>query len=139
MQDYGGQMPASQASLLETINAAYKAGFHSEAGLVTVTSIAIAESGLYATARHYQPQYGPNAYDRGLWQISNHWFPQYSDAQCDDPAQAAAVVYSVSAGGTNFAPWDAYENGSARVHYDEAVGGWPAIRPVVRRFLAEKS
>lgn len=139
--DYGGSLPPSSYSVgIDVVmEAAYNAGFHSENLLVAVTAIAIEESTLNPMARHYHLEYGPDQYDRGLWQISTHWFPRYTDAQCDDPSTAAAIVYTISSGGSNFAPWDAYTNGSAQTHYDQAIGSWPAVRPLVKQFLAKKS
>lgn len=139
--DYGGFLPPSSSSvgLDVVIEAAYNAGFRSESRLVTVTALAIEESALDPMARHYHLEYGPGQYDRGLWQISTHWFPQYTDAECDDPAKAARIVYTLSGGGGNFAPWDAYNSGLAQAHYDQSLRGWPAVRPLVKRFLAQRS
>jgi lysozyme-like protein len=149
-----------QLTIPQTIQFAYDAGFHREDQLVTVVSIGIAESSLYTQHRHWHPEYGLRpatavigvqgttstwnanhtrqvSSDRGVWQISTHWWPQYNDARSDDPARAAQVVWEMSKGGTDFRPWDSwYRSKNAQRHYDSAYDGWPAVRPLVREFLA---
>ncbi len=146
-----------QLSVEEVIEVAYSAGFRSETQLLSATSLAITESSLWSKIRNWQPQYGyrpagdrigvqgPSAAwngsqqlhsDRGLWQISSRWWPQYSDAQVDDPDQAARIVWTLSNSGTNFSRWDSFESGLAQRTWDRAYDGWPAVRPLVRRFLA---
>lgn len=142
------------------MDAAFRAGFRSEARLLAATSIAIAESSLNAKARNWHPEYGfrPKSdvlgvagapavrsadgrqlhSDRGMWQISSHAWPRYTDAQCDDPIRAARVAFAISNGGTDFSPWDPYAAGTAQNHYDHAIDGWPAVRPVVEAFLASR-
>jgi hypothetical protein len=46
--------------------------------------------------------------DRGIWQISSHFWPQYTDAQTDSPRAAASVVWSISRHGTDFSPWNTW-------------------------------
>ena len=122
-------------SVEEVIEVAYSAGFRSAAQLLSATSLAITESSLLSKIRNWQPQYGyrpagdrigvqgPSAAwngsqqlhsDRGLWQISSRWWPQYSDAQVDDPDQAARIVWTLSNSGTNFSRWDSFESGLAQ-------------------------
>ena len=147
-------------SIDTVMDAAYQAGFRSEEQLLTVTSIAVRESSLYQRTRHWQPQFGyrPSGSqlavqgpgwvyswegtqlhaDRGLWQISSHWWPQYSDAAVDDPYQAARIVHSISKGGADFNAWDTYRAGDAQRHWDAAVDGWPALRPEVQAFLGSR-
>jgi hypothetical protein len=151
-----------QLTIPQTIQFAYDAGFHSEDQLVTVVSIGIAESSLYTQHRHWHPEYGFRAAsavigvqgpdsawnashtrqvssDRGVWQISTHWWPQYNDARSDDPARAAKVVWEMSKGGTDFRPWDSwYKSKNAQRHYDAPYDGWPAVRPLVREFLGTR-
>lgn len=148
-----------QISIVETMAAAHSAGFRSEEQLLAATSIAVAESSLYTRLRHWQPQFGTRPAgdqlgvqgpgwvnssgaqlhaDRGLWQISSRWWPQYSDAALDDPYQAARVLHEISRGAQDFSPWDTYRYGMAQAHYDSAHNGWPALRPAVRDFLANQ-
>lgn len=139
------------------MDAAFAAGFRTEPRLLAATSIAIAESSLRPNARNWHPEYGyrpmgdvlgvaGGAYvrsrdgrelhsDRGTWQISSHAWPQYTDAQCDNPFRAARVAFAISKGGTDFSPWDPYAAGTAQTHYDRPIDGWPSIRPVVRAYL----
>lgn len=149
--------PPSASPIRNTMAAAYGAGFHTEAQLLAATSIAIAESSLGPNTRHWHPEYGfrpPGDVlgvtggadvrsadgrqlhsDRGIWQISSHFWPQFTDAQCDDPVSAAQLAFAISTRGTDFSPWDVYGEGAAQAHYDRALDGWPPIRPVVRDFL----
>jgi len=145
----------------QTLQVAYDAGFHTEPQLTAVVSIGIAESSLIVEARKWHPEHGfrrttdvigvrgPASVwnathtrqlhsDRGIWQISSRSWPNYRDARVDDPAQAAAVVWEISNHGRNFMPWDVYKAGVAQKHYDVAVNGWPAVRPLVQQFLASK-
>lgn len=147
-----------QLTVNETLKIAYDAGFRSERQLLVVTSIAIAESSLYTRARRWHPEYGyrpagselgvqgPSTVrdgdrqlhsDRGIFQISSRSWPDYSDAMTDDPARAARLVMAISKDGTDFTPWDAYKSGSAERHWDASYNGWPALRPLVRQFLAD--
>lgn len=51
--------------------------------------------------------------DRGAWQISDHFYPQYTDAMCDDPPTAARIVYLIKtqiSGGWN--QWNTYSSGA---------------------------
>ena len=147
--------------IADVLPIAYAAGFHTEAQLTAVVSIGIAESSLRVHARKWHPEYGyrpksavigvqgpENVWnsthtqqlnsDRGLWQISSHWWPQYSDAQTDDPAQAAAIMWTISKHGTDFSPWDTYKSGAAQRYRLTATDGWDAVLPQVRAFLQTK-
>jgi Lysozyme like domain len=150
----------TQSKMYSAMDAAYRAGFRGEAQLLATTSIAISESSLRPKARNWHPEYGyrpitdvlgvagsPEVLsadgrqlhsDRGMWQISSRSWPQYTDAQCDAPLRAARVTFAISEGGRDFSPWDPYKAGTAQRHYDHAIDGWPAVRPVVRAFLAAR-
>jgi hypothetical protein len=148
----GTRMTAQQAAQY-----AYAAGFRSENQLLAVVGIGIAESGLVTQTRNWHPEFGyrpasdvigvqgPSAAwsggrqmhsDRGAWQISSRWWPQYSDAQTDNPATALKLMFSISRNGTNFNDWNTYTSGSAQQYYDSARGSWPALRPIVRQVIA---
>jgi hypothetical protein len=45
-------------------------------------------------------------------QVNSFWHPEYSDAQCDDPAQAFAAGWVISHSGTNFTPWTTFTSGA---------------------------
>jgi LysM repeat protein len=145
-------------SVEQVIQLSYDAGLRSEEALVSATSIAIAESSLWTQTRNWHPEYGyrdaaeqigvegPSGAwnashtrqlhsDRGLWQISSHWWGQYSDAQADDPAEAARIVATLSDGGRDFHLWDTFAHGSAQRLWELPYDGWPAVRPLVARFL----
>src|SRR4051794_31567857 len=136
---------------------AYNAGFHSENALLAVVSIGIVESGLVTQTRNWHPEFGyrpasdaigvqgPSSVwsggrqmhaDRGPWQISSRWWPQYADAQTDNPATAAKLMFAISRNGTDFNQWDTYKSGTAQQYFDGAHGTWPALRPIIRTVIA---
>lgn len=118
----------SVISLATARGYAVAAGF-TGSSLDTVLAIAQAESGLDTTARnvntdsHTFPDghLGPST-DRGILQINNYWHPEYSDAQCDDPAQAFAAGWTISAQGSNFTPWSTYTSGAYRKYLPVTSG-----------------
>ena len=156
MVDPPSTLAGKKISILQVMQAAYAAGLQSEDQLVSATAIAISESGLWSAARNWHPERGyrpatdliavngpPTVWsngrqmhsDRGLWQITSYWYPQYSDAVADNPQMAAIFVYELSQGGTNFTYWDSYAGQRAQMHFDQPFDGWPAVRPLVKRFL----
>jgi hypothetical protein len=115
----------------QALGAAYAAGFRTVEQLRAVVGIGRAESSLTTKARRWHPEFGcrpasdvigvqgPDSVwnaghtrqmssDRGVWQISSHFWPQYTDAQTDRPRAAAAVVWSISRHGTDFSPWNTW-------------------------------
>jgi hypothetical protein len=63
------------------------------------------------------------------------WWAQYSDARTDDPAKAAAVVWQVTKRGTDFSMFGSYTSGRAQQYYNRPHNGFPAVRPLVQRYL----
>jgi hypothetical protein len=121
----------------QTLKYAYDAGFRSVNQLQLIVGIGKAESSLVTQTRNWHPEYGcrpasnvigtqgpASAWngshtqqinsDRGVWQISSHFWPQYTDAQTDDPAQAARAMFTISKSGSDFGPWDTFVSGSAQ-------------------------
>jgi len=148
----GSRLTAQQAAQY-----AYNAGFRTENQILAVVSIGIVESGLVTQARNWHPEFGYRPAsdaigvqgpagvwngsrqmhaDRGAWQISSRWWPQYTDAQTDNPATAAKAMYAISRNGTDFSLWDTYKSGEAQQYFDGARGGWPALRPIARSVIA---
>lgn len=146
-----------QVNIAHVLSAAVGAGFTTSDQLLAVLAIGVAESSLWSAARKWHPEYGyrpitdiigvrgpPDVWkngrqmnsDRGLWQISSHWWPKHADAECDNVARAAHLVFDISEGGRNFRIWDPFKAGRVQRHYDVAFNGWPALRPVVDDFLA---
>ena len=133
-----GQLPPATV-----IAVAHEAGFTCGEPLLTAVAIAVAESSLYPDTRNVHVEYGTRPdgsphLDRGLWQISSYWWPQYADRLANDPSSAAQIAFVISAGGTDFTPWDSFDRGNAQYHFDHAYDGWPALRPVVDRFCASQ-
>lgn len=151
----------TQITLEYAMNVAYGAGFQNEDSLLTVLGVAIGESNLWTSARNWQPQWGwrplsdviglsgpksamsPNQQqmhsDRGLFQLSSHWFPDTTDSEADNPQIAAAKVFALSKNGTDFSLWDSYQSNRAMAQFDKPFEGWPALRPIVRNFLKRVS
>jgi hypothetical protein len=149
-------LSGKKLSILQVMQISYAAGFQSEEQLVAATAIAISESGLWSAARNWHPEQGNRPAtdlitvkgpsiawsngqqmhsDRGIWQIASFWYPQYSDAVADNPKMAAIFAYELSESGTNFTYWDSYLGQRAQIHFDRPFDGWPAVRPLVKRFL----
>jgi hypothetical protein len=147
----------SRLTVRQAMQVAYKAGFRTERQLVIVTAIGIAESSLVTRTRNWHPEFGyrPAAAeigvrgpasvwsgnrqmhaDRGVWQISSHWWPQYSDAQTDNPATAARIMFTISRRGTDFSPWNTFTGGAANAYRNGSHDGWPALGPVARSVIA---
>lgn len=150
-------LTGTKLRISQVMQIAYSAGFQTEEQLVAVTAIAISELGLWSSARNWQPDrgyrpasdqitvQGPTGVflrgrqmhsDRGLWQIASFWYPQYSDVVTDNPKLAAVVVYELSNGGADFSYWDSYAAQRSQKHHDQNFDGWPAVRPLVKRFLS---
>jgi len=115
----------------QALDAAYSAGFRTVAQLRAVVGIGRAESSLTTKTRRWHPEFGcrsasdvigvqgPDAAwnaghtrqmhaDRGIWQISSHFWPEFTDAQTDSPRAAAAVVWTISRHGADFSPWNTW-------------------------------
>jgi len=149
---------SKQVGIAFVLSAARKAGFTTPDQLLSVLAIGIAESSLWSAARTWHPEYGHRPAtdiigvqgpaevwkdgrqmhsDRGLWQISSYWWPRYTDAECDNFTRAAHIVFAISKGGRDFRLWDPFKAGTAQKHYDVAYDGWPALRPLVGKFLTQ--
>ena len=92
----------------------------------TMAAIAMAESGGNPLATHIVtpaqaaaynashptgPRHGPER-SFGLWQINVLAFPVYDETQLLDPLYNARAALAVSKGGTNYAPWPTFVDGS---------------------------
>ena len=142
----------TRLTVRQAMRAAYRAGFHTEKQLVTVTAIGIAESGLVTGTRNWHHEFGyrpasaaigvhgPASVwngnrqmhaDRGAWQISSHYWPQYTDAQTDNPATAAKIMFSISRHGTDFSPWNTFTGGDSDSHTS-------GLAPIARSVIAAK-
>ncbi len=140
----------------------WDAGFRTERDLLYGLAIAVGEGGLYLKARNWVPDIGFRApgtvlgvegpaaawnadhtqqghSDRGVYQINSKAWPAIPDADCDDPAKASKRVYEMSRAGTNWSPWGFGEGGEHYSQYfDAPAHGYPALRPLVKAFLASK-
>jgi hypothetical protein len=160
MPDPPSTLAGRQLRVVQVMQIAFDAGFNDEEKLTAVTSVALAESELYTHARNWHPEKGyrpanqlitvkgPSRVwlkggqmhsDRGLWQIASYWHSYYPDPIVDDPVQAARIAYVLSGSGTDFTAWTSFINGRAQKHFDRPHNGWPAVRPLVRRFLAAQA
>jgi hypothetical protein len=157
LNDPPSTLEGSKLIISQVMHYAYAAGFQSENQLLTATAIAISESGLFSAARNWHPEKGfrpiadvitvkgPKSVwsnggqmhsDRGIWQIASFWFPEYSDVVVDSPQIAAIIAFNLSKSGTDFQGWDSYKSHNAQKLFDQPYDGWPALRPIVKRFLS---
>lgn len=93
----------------QALDAARAGGFSYNNGLITIVCIGWAESRWRTDARNTNSN---GTIDRGWLQI-NSIHTDISDADCDNPAKAAAYAYkNLSKLGTSFSPWVAYTSGA---------------------------
>lgn len=81
----------------------HQAGFRGE-HLAESVAVVFAESSGIPNQRNVNTD-KHHTTDRGGWQINDYWHPEVSDAQADDPLQAAKAAYRISKGGKDFSPW----------------------------------
>ena len=108
--------------------------------LVVAGALAKGESGLYTNATNWngpQPPDCPNgSTDRGLWQINDCWWSNYSDACTFDATCNAKAMAAISNKGADFSLWSAYTNNSykqylaeAQTAYNQGISGCGAAPP----------
>lgn len=103
-----------QVPLPQVINYAKQAGFSGQA-LVTIVSIAWAESGLNSTAINHNSN---GTQDWGILQINS--IHPITQAQAFNPAYAFQFAYNnISSRGTNFNPWTTYTNGAYKKYVSQ--------------------
>jgi hypothetical protein len=83
------------------------AGFTGD-GLVTAVAVCLAESGGVIDSSNKNTD---GTVDTGLWQINSVHSAQFPILAMGDPLQNAAAAYAISAHGTNWHPWVAYNKG----------------------------
>jgi hypothetical protein len=91
--------------------------------LVVAGALALAESGGYTNATHTNPASGDcpsGSTDRGLWQINDCYWENYSDACAFDPGCNAKAMAEISNYGESFALWRAFTNDSYESHLEDA-------------------
>lgn len=86
-----------------------KSGGFSGNGEVTAVAVALAESQGWTQAVLVNTDC---SHDRGLWQISNRWHPEVSDAQAFGAVSCAQAAHTISSGGSDWTPWTTYLNGA---------------------------
>jgi len=93
----------------QALDAAEAGGFTFNHGLIVITCVGWAESRFVTDARNTNPN---GSIDRGWLQI-NSVHTDISDAECDDPATAAAYAWDhISNHGASFSAWVAYTSGA---------------------------
>lgn len=107
----------------EIYQTALAAGFNPDAA-VTMTAIALAESGGNPNAHNPNTGTGDNSY--GLWQINmlgsmgparRRQFAIANNNDLFDPTINARAAFETSVGGKNFTPWTTYKTGAYRQYY----------------------
>jgi nucleoid-associated protein YgaU len=142
------------------MSAAYQAGFRSEEQLLIVTSIASANPPCISRPATGSPSsdIGPAGSQLGV-QGPGWVYGGDGSAAARGPGAVAdqlAVVAAVRRrngrrpvpggplclhdlqGRHGLQPWDTYRGGAAQRHWDNAVDGWPALRPEVQAFLRSR-
>ena len=106
-------------TLRQWLNKLKPAGFAGLVAVAIMSAIVMAESGGVTNARNpetgtYPPttRFPQGTYDRGAAQINSGWWPQFTDAQCDDPTETAKACWIISQGGTRWIDWHTYTNGA---------------------------
>ena len=102
-------------SVKQVAQYAYSSGFNA-GGLVNAISIAWAESEFNADAWCDACVSGVAEGSRGLWQININAHPEYAPVDLFDPANNANAARTISAEGTDWAPWSTF-GGSAWQNY----------------------
>lgn len=109
----------TQIAYIDLAKLVAEAGFPGGGPQATAIAVISAESGRDPAATNAAGNTPPSV-DRGLWQINDYWHPEVTDAQAFDPVLATKEALRISNGGTSFAPWSAYNNGSYKQYLDAA-------------------
>lgn len=102
----------------QALKYASDAGFQG-AGLITIVSIGLAESGLNTEAVGHNPpvaSIGHETLDRGWLQFNDYWHPEVNDQCAFDPLCCAEHAFRISGGGADFTPWSTF-NANAHLRY----------------------
>jgi len=119
------------------------AGFNHDAA-VTMTAIALGESGGRTEAHNPNAGTGDNSY--GLWQINmlgdlgparRQQFGISSNEELFDPYVNAKAAFIVSGGGGNFRPWTVYTRGIYRNHLSTAQAAGSTVGDNFSQFLPD--
>jgi hypothetical protein len=108
---------------MPTLSASEIAGYAQKAGvtgqnIVIATAIALAESSGDTDAINTANRNGSTDY--GLWQINSVHSALLNGHNWRDPADNAAMMYSISNGGKNWSPWSSYKSGAYLAHLGAA-------------------
>jgi len=105
---HAGDLAGSHYSGLQLAKTAKQGGFSGNGWVISV-AVSLAESQGRTKAVLVNTDC---SHDRGLWQISNRWHAEVSDAQSVDPVSCAKAAHTISSGGSNWQPWTTYLNGA---------------------------
>lgn len=84
----------------------------------TAIAVILGESGGDPSAINREP----GNIDRGLWQISSKWHPNFSDAAAFDVNRSTQYAFQLSKGGTDFSLWNATKSRNFAGHLGTAAG-----------------
>lgn len=119
-------------NLVEVMSLAYEAGIHDPVNLARAGAIAMAESSGNPRAHNATPP--DDSY--GLWQINMYGSLGPSRRQSYglsgndalyDPATNARVMYAISGGGKNWAPWSTYNGVRYALYLPAATAAAPGV------------
>ena len=112
---------------MPTLSASAIAGYAKNAGvtgqnIAIATAIALAESSGNTDATNKNSN---GSTDFGLWQINSVHSALLNGKDWRDPAQNAAMMFSVSGNGANWRPWTTYTSGAYLTHLAAANAATP--------------
>jgi hypothetical protein len=103
-----------QLNVKQALSLCYAVGFRGR-GLITAVAVMGAESGRFTGAYHDNDDLYESV-DRGLFQINDHWHPNFPIADAFNAVPNARYAYKMSDGGRHWNPWAAYYNGTYLVN-----------------------
>ena len=114
---------------MSVLSANQIAGYAVKAGVtgqnvVIATAVALAESSGNSDAQ--SPPNRDGSHDLGLWQINDKAHAELLGSHnWRDPADNAAMMFTISNGGTNWRPWSTFNNGKYRAFMAQAASATP--------------
>lgn len=98
--------PGASADIAAAIALAESGGESNATNIVTQ-----AQADAWNAEHPEGPRHGPER-SFGPWQVNTLVHPAFSEQHLTDPAYNAKAAFAVSNGGTNFAPWSTFTDGT---------------------------
>lgn len=120
----------SAVTMVQALTYATQAGLSCSPNLITAGAVAMAESSLIPNnVGNNPPTSGcPNgSSDYGLWQVDTCYHKNYSVSCLKDGACNAKAMVEISANGTNWKPWSAYNSGRYKKYVNAATAAYHIV------------